>query len=181
MLAEVGFNRDLAEIDWQLELRPLFCSFWRHRIPPLRSHLLTPILDLCLAVEKFRCLGITLLVRNPPFSFWCRFSLFCESVDQLMSLRRQLDLSVCDARQLPLMPAPVCSPELVQTAAIFVRPACENIPGNSLYQQSAPELTGFPSLLDRIERCVVKETVDVPVWITKPVNRPGFNSRFLKD
>src|SRR6267154_1521351 len=58
MLAEVGFNRDLAGIDWQLELRPLFCSFWRHRIPPLRSHLLTPILDLCLAVGKFRCLAI---------------------------------------------------------------------------------------------------------------------------
>ena len=28
-----------------------------------------------------------------------------------------------------------------------------------------PELAGFPSLFDRIKCCVVKETVDVPVWI----------------
>src|SRR5271165_1198345 len=91
-----------------------------------------------------------------------------------MSLRKQLDLSVCDARQLPLMPAPVCSPELVprpqqsscdQRVKIFLEIA--------FISNQPPELTGFPSLLDRIERCVVKETVDVPVWITKPVNRPG--------
>ena len=29
-----------------------------------------------------------------------------------------------------------------------------------------PELAGFPSLLHRIKRCIVNETVDVPVWIT---------------
>ena len=34
-----------------------------------------------------------------------------------------------------------------------------------------PELAGFPSLFDRIKCCVVKKTVDVPVWIAKPVNR----------
>ena len=36
-----------------------------------------------------------------------------------------------------------------------------------------PELAGFPSLLDRTKCRVVNETVDVPVWITQPVNRPG--------
>jgi hypothetical protein len=32
MLGEVGFDRNLARIDRQLELRPLFCSFWRVRV-----------------------------------------------------------------------------------------------------------------------------------------------------
>src|ERR1700751_1911259 len=76
MLGEVGFDRDLARIDWQLELRPLLCSFWRYRVPPLRSHLLTPIFDLRLAVEKFGYLAFTLLVRNPSFFFWRRSPLF---------------------------------------------------------------------------------------------------------
>jgi hypothetical protein len=40
MLGKVGFDRDLSRIDWQLKLRLLFSSFWRPRIPPLRSHLL---------------------------------------------------------------------------------------------------------------------------------------------
>ena len=67
MLGEVGFDRELARIDWQLELRPLFCCFWRDRVPALRSHLLTPILDLRLAVEKLCCLAITLMARNSAF------------------------------------------------------------------------------------------------------------------
>ena len=29
-----------------------------------------------------------------------------------------------------------------------------------------PELAGFPSLLNKIKRSIVNETVDVPVWIT---------------
>ena len=76
MPGEVGFDRDLARIDWQLELRPLFCSFWRHRVPPLRSHLLTPILNLRLAGEQFGRLAITLLLRDPSFFFWRGSSLF---------------------------------------------------------------------------------------------------------
>jgi hypothetical protein len=32
--------------------------------------LLTPILNLCLAVEEFGRLAITLLVRNASFFFW---------------------------------------------------------------------------------------------------------------
>ena len=35
------------------------------------------------------------------------------------------------------------------------------------------ELAGFPSLLDRIKCCVVKEAVDMPMWIAQPVNRSG--------
>src|ERR1700719_5066671 len=100
MLGEVVFDRELARIDWQLELRPLCCSFWRHRVPPLGSHLLTPILDLRFAVEKFGYLPFALLVRNPPFFLWRRSSLFRQSVDQLMSLRKQFHLSVGDAAHL---------------------------------------------------------------------------------
>jgi len=85
-LAKVGFDRHLARIDWQLELKPLLCSIWRYRVPPLRSHLVTPVLDLRLAVETLGCLAITLLVRNPPFLLWRRFPLFRQSVDQLISL-----------------------------------------------------------------------------------------------
>src|SRR6202040_4266964 len=110
MLGEVGFNRDLARIDWQLELRPLFCFFWRHQVPPLGSHLLTPILDLRLGVEKFGYLPFTLLVGNPPFFFWRRSSLFRQSVDQLMPLREQFHFSVSNAAHLPLMPTPIRSP-----------------------------------------------------------------------
>jgi hypothetical protein len=61
MLGKVGFDRDLARIDWQLELRPLFRCIWVYRVPPPRSHLLTPMLDLRLAVEKFGYLPFTLL------------------------------------------------------------------------------------------------------------------------
>src|SRR3984957_14569751 len=110
MLGEVGFNRDLARIDWQLELRPLFCSFLRHRVPPLCSHLLTPILDLRLTVEKFGYLPFTLLLRNPPFFFWRRSPLFRQTVDQLMSLRKQFRLSVGYSAHLPLVPTPIRSP-----------------------------------------------------------------------
>jgi hypothetical protein len=37
----------------------------------------------------------------------------------------------------------------------------------------SPELAGFPSLFDRIKCRVVKETVDMPVWIAQAVYRPG--------
>jgi hypothetical protein len=47
----------------------------------------------------------------------------------------------------------------------------ENILENNLYQQSSPELAGFPSIFDRIKCCVVNEAVDMPVWIVQPVNR----------
>src|ERR1700676_3377267 len=103
MLGEVGFNRDLARIDWQLELRPLLCSFWRHRVPPLGSHLLTPILDLRLAVEKFGYLPFTLLLRNPPFFLWRGSPLFRQSVDQLMSLKNNSPSRSVDAPLPPRM------------------------------------------------------------------------------
>ena len=76
----------------------------------MRSHLLTPIPDLRLAVEKFGYLPFTLLLRNPPFLFWRGSSLFRQSVDQLMSLRKQFHFSVGDAAHLPLMPTPIRSP-----------------------------------------------------------------------
>src|SRR6516165_6256319 len=76
MLGEIGFDRELARIDRQLELRSSFCSFRRNRIPALWSHLLTPILNLSLAVEKLCCLAITLMARNSAFFVRCRFSLF---------------------------------------------------------------------------------------------------------
>src|SRR5271166_4011928 len=75
MLGEVGFDCQFARIDWQFELRPLLCCFWCDRVPPLRTHLLTPILDLRIAMEKFCCLAITLMLRDPPFFFWRRSSL----------------------------------------------------------------------------------------------------------
>ena len=43
----------------------------------------------------------------------------------------------------------------------------------------APELAGFPSLFDRIKCCVLKETVDMPVWIAQPVNRSGIPMKEL--
>ena len=70
MLGEVGFDGEVARIDWQLELRPLSRSFWRDRVPKLRSHLLAPILDLRLAVEKFGCLAITFLLCDLTFFLW---------------------------------------------------------------------------------------------------------------
>ena len=36
-----------------------------------------------------------------------------------------------------------------------------------------PELASFPSLFDRIKCCVVKEAVDVPVWIAQSVDWSG--------
>src|ERR1700740_3676464 len=113
MLGKVGFDRDLPRIDWQLELRPLFRCIWLHRVPPPRSHLLTRMLDLRLAVEKFAYLPFTLLARNPSFFFWRRSPLFRQSVDQLMSFREQFPFSVGDAAHLPLMPTPIRSPQLV--------------------------------------------------------------------
>jgi hypothetical protein len=57
-----------------LQLRPL--QSLHNRVPALRSHLLTPILDFRLAVEKFGCLAITLLLCNSLFFFWARSPLF---------------------------------------------------------------------------------------------------------
>src|SRR6202030_3516322 len=157
MLGEVVFDRELARIDWQLELRPLLCSFWRHRVPPLRSYLLTPILNLCLAVEEFGPLAITLLMSNPPFFFWRGSPLFRQSVDKLMPLRKQFNFSVGDAAHLPLMPTPIRSPELVPGVHQFL---CEH--RMKIFLEIAfvgnhpPELAGFPSLFDRIKCRVVK-------------------------
>src|SRR5262245_6735551 len=61
VLGEIGFDRELARINRQLELRSSFCSFRCNRVPALGSHLLTPILNLSLAVEKLGCLAITLM------------------------------------------------------------------------------------------------------------------------
>jgi hypothetical protein len=44
----------------------------------------------------------------------------------------------------------------------------------------SPELPGFPSLFDRIKCCVVKETVDMPVWIAQAVNRSGIPMKELR-
>src|ERR1700719_3237489 len=43
-----------------------------------------------------------------------------------------------------------------------------------------PELAGFPSLFDRIKCRVVKETVDMPVWIAQAVNRSGIPMKELR-
>src|SRR6202790_3155899 len=42
------------------------------------------------------------------------------------------------------------------------------------------ELAGFPSLFDRIKCCVVKETVDMPVWIAQAVDRSGIPMKELR-
>src|SRR3984893_18197885 len=69
------------------------------------------------------------------------------------------------------MPTPVRSPELVpglhqslceQRMKIFLEIA--------FISNQAPELAGFPSLFDRIKCGVVKETVDMPVWIAQAVD-----------
>jgi hypothetical protein len=49
----------------------------------------------------------------------------------------------------------------------------------ALISNQAPELAGFPSLFDRIKCCVVKETVDMPVWIAQAVNRSGIPMKEL--
>jgi len=43
----------------------------------------------------------------------------------------------------------------------------------------SPELAGFPSLFDRIKCCVVKEAVNMPVWIAQAVNRSGIPMKEL--
>src|ERR1700734_2337915 len=72
------------------------------------------------------------------------------------------------------MPAPIRSPELVpglhqplgkQRVKVLLEIA--------FISNDSPELAGFPSLFDRIKCCVVKETVDMPVWIAQAVYRPG--------
>src|ERR1700722_17931650 len=44
----------------------------------------------------------------------------------------------------------------------------------------SPELAGFPSLFDRIKCCVVKETMDMPVWIAQAINRSGIPMKELR-
>src|ERR1700738_4028998 len=79
------------------------------------------------------------------------------------------------------MPTPIRSPELVpglhqslceQRMKIFLEIAFIS------YEPS--ELAGFPSLFDRIKCCVVKETVDMPVWIAQAVNRSGIPMKELR-
>src|SRR6202047_5285166 len=79
------------------------------------------------------------------------------------------------------MPTPIRSPELIaalhqslceQRVKIFLEIA--------FISNQAPELAGFPSLLDRIKCCVVKETVDMPVWIAQAVNRSGIPMEELR-
>src|SRR6202043_506110 len=78
------------------------------------------------------------------------------------------------------MPPPIRSPELVpglrqtlckQLVKIFLIIA--------FISNHSPELAGFPSLFDRIKCCVLKETVDMPVWIAQPVNRSGIPMKEL--
>src|SRR5262245_55885939 len=76
MFGEIGFDRELTRINWQLELRSFFCCFRCNRVPALWAHLLAPILDLSLAVIKLGCLAITFTTRNSAFFVRCRFSLF---------------------------------------------------------------------------------------------------------
>ena len=98
-----------------------------------------------------------------------------------MSLREQFDLSVCDTGHLPLMPTPIRSPEPVpglhqslgkQRVKIFLIIA--------FISNDSPELAGFPSLFDRIKCCVVKEIVDMPMWIAQAVNRSGVPMKELQ-
>src|ERR1700674_4697550 len=79
------------------------------------------------------------------------------------------------------MPTPIRSAEPVpglhqslckQRVKIFLK-----IP---FISNQAPELAGFPSLFDRIKCCVVKETVDMPVWIAQAVNRSGVPMKELR-
>src|SRR5260370_41705150 len=79
------------------------------------------------------------------------------------------------------MPTPIRSPELVpglhqslceQRMKIFLEIA--------FVSNQPPELAGFPSLFDRIKCGVVKETVDVPVWIAQAVNRSGIPMEELR-
>jgi hypothetical protein len=86
----------------------------------------------------------------------------------------QSGLSVSDARHLPLMPTPVRSPELVPALHQSLREQRMKILLEIAFiSNQPPESVGFPSLSDRIKCCVVKETVDVPVWIAQPVNGSG--------
>jgi hypothetical protein len=70
------------------------------------------------------------------------------------------------------MPTPIRSPELVpglqqslckQRVKIFLEIA--------FISNQPPELAGFPSLFDWIKCCIVKEALDVPMWVTQPVDR----------
>ncbi len=79
------------------------------------------------------------------------------------------------------MPTPIRSPELVpglhqslgkQRMKIFLVIA--------FIGYESPELAGFPSLFDRIKCGVVKETVDVPVWIAQAINRSGIPMEELR-
>src|ERR1700736_2498485 len=70
------------------------------------------------------------------------------------------------------MPTPIRSPKLVPTLhQSLCEQRMETFLEIAFIGNQSPELAGFPSLFDRIKCCVVKEAVDVPVWIAQPVNR----------
>jgi hypothetical protein len=64
------------------------------------------------------------------------------------------------------VPAPVGSPELLPTLHQFLREQSMKVFLEVAFiSNQPPELAGLPSLLDRIKRCIVNKTMDVPVWI----------------
>jgi hypothetical protein len=69
------------------------------------------------------------------------------------------------------MPAAICSPQRIPG---LHQSLCEQRMKTFLeiafIGDQAPELVGFPSLLQWIECCIAKETVNMPVWIAQPVN-----------
>ena len=70
------------------------------------------------------------------------------------------------------MPTPIRSPELIPGLhQSLCKPRMKIFLKIAFISNQPPELSGFPSLFDRIKCCVVKETVDMPVWIAHPVNR----------
>src|SRR5215471_19239367 len=71
MFGEVGFDRHLARIDWQLELGSSFFCFWRDRVPAIRPHLLAPILDPECTAKTLGRFAVTLLLGNSFFFFRC--------------------------------------------------------------------------------------------------------------
>lgn len=78
------------------------------------------------------------------------------------------------------MPTPIRSPEPVPGLR---QSLCEHRMKIFLIiafiSNDSPELAGFPSLFDRIKCCVVKEAVNMPVWIAQAVNRSGIPMKEL--
>src|SRR5271166_4647444 len=72
------------------------------------------------------------------------------------------------------MPTPIRPPEFVPGLHQSLRKQRVKILLKIAFiSNQSPELACFPSLFDRVECGVVKEAVDVPVWITQPVDRSG--------